>query len=52
MILERNPGAFDTGQKGCNCRNTGCLKNYCVCYANQKPCTNLCNCGGCQNRPK
>ena len=58
--LERNPSAFKpkigrggddsrTHQKGCNCKRSGCLKNYCECYEARIPCTSKCKCIGCKN---
>ncbi|XP_076816644.1 protein lin-54 homolog [Clavelina lepadiformis] len=58
--LERNPMAFRpkigrgrddnrTHQKGCNCKRSGCLKNYCECYEARIPCTSKCKCIGCKN---
>lgn len=64
QCLERNPQAFhpkigkgrSTGDvterrhtKGCNCRRSGCLKNYCECYEAKILCSELCKCCGCKN---
>ncbi|KAJ8932690.1 hypothetical protein NQ318_000606 [Aromia moschata] len=63
--LERNPNAFRpkigkakdiSGDmsirkhtKGCNCKRSGCLKNYCECYEAKIACSNNCKCIGCRN---
>lgn len=62
QCLERNPEAFrpKIGKaapvsverrhtKGCNCKRSGCLKNYCECYEAKILCSNLCKCCGCKN---
>lgn len=35
--------------KGCNCRNSRCLKNYCECHQNGLACTDACKCIDCNN---
>ncbi|KAL7862773.1 hypothetical protein SRHO_G00117570 [Serrasalmus rhombeus] len=60
--LERNPAAFrpkisnrklgdvkNRHTKGCNCKRSGCLKNYCECYEAKIMCSSTCKCVGCRN---
>eukprot|EP00871_Galdieria_phlegrea_P000970 jgi/Galph1/1874/GphlegSOOS_G558.1 len=63
-ILLRNPTAFgpkmtavprEDGavaikhQKGCNCKRSNCLKNYCECFHAGVFCSSLCKCTDCKN---
>jgi hypothetical protein len=36
-------------QKGCFCKNTECLKNYCSCFKNGLLCMSTCECKNCEN---
>ncbi|GIY39819.1 protein lin-54 homolog [Caerostris extrusa] len=60
--LDRNPLAFHPKigksregdqerrhTKGCNCKRSYCLKNYCECYEAKILCTSICKCVGCKN---
>jgi hypothetical protein len=35
---------------GCTCKNSKCLKKYCVCFAAKEQCSPLCTCIDCRNR--
>ncbi|XP_037373323.1 tesmin isoform X2 [Talpa occidentalis] len=60
--LDRNPEAFQPKiglgrrgdvkprhNRGCNCKRSGCLKNYCECYEAKIMCSSTCKCVGCKN---
>ncbi|KAL3103338.1 hypothetical protein niasHS_002524 [Heterodera schachtii] len=36
-------------QRGCHCKRSNCLKNYCECYEAKVPCTDRCKCQSCRN---
>nr|XP_021207397.2 protein lin-54 homolog isoform X5 [Bombyx mori] len=43
------PDIIRRHNKGCNCKRSGCLKNYCECYEAKIACTAMCKCVGCRN---
>lgn len=61
-MLQKNPKAFHKKFKkvqkqsdflhsrGCNCKRTQCLKNYCECFSVGVGCSVLCKCQGCRNK--
>ncbi|KAL3801493.1 hypothetical protein HJC23_000931 [Cyclotella cryptica] len=52
-ILSRRPDAFRKKDKsstmGCACRNSKCLKKYCVCFSEKTLCGSRCVCTDCLN---
>ncbi|PPS01248.1 hypothetical protein GOBAR_AA19408 [Gossypium barbadense] len=36
-------------RRGCKCKRTKCLKNYCDCYRAEVGCSAICNCEDCDN---
>ncbi|XP_029019957.1 spexin prohormone 2 isoform X2 [Betta splendens] len=56
--LARDPDAFrpKSGEasgwhKGCTCKRSSCLKNYCECYEANTMCSSRCKCVGCRWKP-
>ncbi|XP_028728380.1 tesmin [Peromyscus leucopus] len=60
--LDRNPEAFQPKMgkgrlgvsklrhsKGCSCKRSSCLKNYCECYEAKIMCSSICKCIACKN---
>ncbi|XP_028842228.1 spexin prohormone 2 isoform X2 [Denticeps clupeoides] len=45
----KNAGDAEGRHKGCNCKRSRCLKNYCECYEAQIMCSSTCRCVGCRN---
>jgi hypothetical protein len=45
----RNTDLERLHQKGCHCKKSNCLKNYCECYEAKVPCTDRCKCTSCRN---
>ena len=41
-----------SGMEHCKCRNSKCQKLYCICFADGRLCTELCNCHDCLNNNK
>lgn len=42
-------GVKEIHKKGCNCKKSKCLKNYCECFRNGSGCSGDCCCEGCEN---
>lgn len=36
--------------KGCHCKKSHCLKNYCECFKRKTQCSDACYCEGCHNK--
>ncbi|CAL8072561.1 unnamed protein product [Calicophoron daubneyi] len=60
QIVQRKPDAFSSKieysrenasihTRGCNCKRSGCLKNYCECFEARIRCTSRCRCQFCYN---
>ncbi|KAA0196876.1 Protein lin-54, partial [Fasciolopsis buskii] len=59
-IMTRKPDAFlskieyssaneSVHTRGCNCKRSSCVKNYCECYEARIRCTSRCRCQSCYN---
>lgn len=46
-LIEPSPGEFPP----CSCSKSHCLRLYCRCFQERRPCNSLCKCLHCQNLP-
>ncbi|XP_030380651.1 CRC domain-containing protein TSO1 [Scaptodrosophila lebanonensis] len=46
---KRQPKGQQPTYKGCCCKRSQCIKNYCDCYQSMAICTKFCKCIGCRN---
>ena len=47
-FLSQSPLSSKHSKRGCNCKNSKCLKLYCECFSLGEYCNN-CNCVNCHN---
>ena len=47
-MLINHFGGIKQSKRGCNCKNSKCLKLYCECFSLGEYCNN-CNCVNCHN---
>ncbi|KAH8334320.1 uncharacterized protein tomb [Drosophila kikkawai] len=45
----KGKGRAQPTAKGCCCKRSQCIKNYCDCYQSMMVCTQFCRCVGCRN---
>ncbi|KAH8357321.1 hypothetical protein KR200_000649 [Drosophila serrata] len=45
----KGKGRVQPAAKGCCCKRSQCIKNYCDCYQSMMVCTQFCRCVGCRN---
>ncbi|XP_017043789.1 uncharacterized protein LOC108089855 [Drosophila ficusphila] len=45
----KTKGQGPNGIKGCCCKKSQCIKNYCDCYQSMAICSKFCRCVGCRN---
>ncbi|KAH8248682.1 hypothetical protein KR032_002141 [Drosophila birchii] len=45
----KGKGRVQPAAKGCCCKRSQCIKNYCDCYQSMMICTQFCRCVGCRN---
>lgn len=48
-FLRRLPVSVQEPVVGCNCKRSGCQRNYCCCYKKGGQCSSLCKCTQCKN---
>ena len=48
-FLRRLPTNPEEAIVGCNCKRSGCQRNYCCCYKKGGQCSSICKCTQCKN---